>query len=238
MSSILITGANKGIGFSLAKVLGQKGNQVLIGARNEQRGNDAVQQLAKENVKSVYIHIDLDDINSLESAAESIEKNYGDLSMLINNAGISGDMSARPDNTDLAQLRETMQSNFFGPYVLTKALIPTLKKNNGRIIDITIPTGGNEFFNPLAYKTSKAALNSMTESLSAYFKKNNLSIRIMSIHLGPTTTDLNENTIAEGFSLPDDVAGKIVKILTDGKEHQGDFVEVNKELFKNPLLKK
>ncbi|OIM26460.1 short-chain dehydrogenase [Oenococcus oeni] len=234
MSSILITGANKGIGFALAKVLSQHGNRVLIGARNEQRGNDAVQQLAKENVKSVYIHIDLDDIDSLENAAESVEKNYGDLSMLINNAGISGDMSQRPDNTDLAQLQETMQSNFFGPYALTKALIPTLKKNNGRIVDITIPAGGNEFFNPLAYKTSKAALNSMTESLAAYFKKNNLPVRIMSIHPGPTTTDLNGNTIAKGFNSPSDVADKIVKVLTDGKEHQGDFVEVNKELFEKP----
>lgn len=124
-----------------------------------------------------------------------------------------------------------MQSNFFGPYALTKALIPTLKKNNGRIVDITIPAGGNEFFNPLAYKTSKAALNSMTESLAAYFKKNNLPVRIMSIHPGPTTTDLNGNTIAKGFNSPSDVADKIVKVLTDGKEHQGDFVEVNKELF-------
>ncbi|AZZ59832.1 SDR family NAD(P)-dependent oxidoreductase [Oenococcus sp. UCMA 16435] len=236
MSTILITGANKGIGFALAKVLAQHGNQVLIGARNEQRGNDAVQQLAKENVKSVYIHIDLDDINSLENAIESVEKNYGDLSILVNNAGISGDMSQRPDNTDLSQLRETMQSNFFGPYALTKALIPTLKKNNGRIVNITIPAGGNEFFNPLAYKTSKAALNSMTESLAAYFKKNNLPVRIMSIHPGPTTTDLNGNAATKGFSSPGDVAGKIVKILTDGKEHQGDFIEVNKELFKKPSV--
>lgn len=123
MSSILITGANKGIGFALAKVLSQHGNRVLIGARNEQRGNDAVQQLAKENVKSVYIHIDLDDIDSLENAAESVEKNYGDLSMLINNAGISGDMSQRPDNTDRSC--PTSGNNavkFFWPVCINKSI--------------------------------------------------------------------------------------------------------------------
>ncbi len=227
LPTVLVTGANKGIGFEIAKVFGIKGWHVLLGTRNEQRGSAAIRQLEKQDVKNINgVHIDLTDPVSLQAAAARIEHDFSDLSLLVNNAGISGDQDTISYKETLSALQDTMQTNFFGTFTLTQQLLPILTKNQGRIVNVTIPTDANPFWNPLAYKTSKAALNVMTAAFAIDFEKHNLPVEIFSVHPGPTTTDLNHQSTGKGFHKVNTVAEKFFELLTDGQHHQGAFIEI------------
>ena len=89
----LVTGANKGIGFEIARQLGQKGYRILAGARDRERGETAVANLKREGFAARYVQIDLTDSATISDAAANIEKQEERLDVLINNAGItsSGD---------------------------------------------------------------------------------------------------------------------------------------------------
>lgn len=230
MKTAVITGANKGIGFAIAKSLGIKGWHVIIGARNKERAETAVTKLQEAGVPQVdYVSIDLSDPETIEQAVKTIQQNFSTIDLLVNNAGIPGGHGSSLTES-IEDLQTTMQVNFFGTFQLTQGLLPILEKNNGRIVNITIPTEANPFWNPFAYKSTKAAQNVMMQALAIDFEKEHKNLEIFSIHPGPTTTDLNGNITAEGFHTPDDVAEKISDILLDGNSHQGEFLEIYGEL--------
>lgn len=156
MKKALVTGANKGIGYTIAKYLMQKGWYVLIGARNRELGEQAVTQLNQMGVgKAEWLQVDLADLNQLEQCVATVQNAHADLSLLINNAGIPGDMSVASYETQVADLIATTQVNFFGTFALTQGLIPTLANNHGRIVNVTIPTSIHHHWNPLATKPAK-----------------------------------------------------------------------------------
>lgn len=230
MKTAVITGANKGIGFAIAKSLGIKGWHVIIGARNKERAETAVTKLQEAGVPQVdYVLIDLSNPETIEQAVKTIQQNFSTIDLLVNNAGIPGGHGSSLTES-IEDLQTTMQVNFFGTFQLTQGLLPILEKNNGRIVNITIPTKANPFWNPFAYKSTKAAQNVMMQALAIDFEKEHENLEIFSIHPGPTTTDLNGNITAEGFHTPDDVAEKISDILLDGNSHQGEFLEIYGEL--------
>ncbi|WP_413538562.1 SDR family NAD(P)-dependent oxidoreductase [Enterococcus malodoratus] len=230
MKTAVITGANKGIGFAIAKSLGIKGWHVIIGARNKERAETAVTKLQEAGVPQVdYVLIDLSNPETIEQAVKTIQQNFSTIDLLVNNAGIPGGHGSSLTES-IEDLQTTMQVNFFGTFQLTQGLLPILEKNNGRIVNITIPTEANPFWNPFAYKSTKAAQNVMMQALAIDFEKEHKNLEIFSIHPGPTTTDLNGNITAEGFHTPDDVAEKISDILLDGNSHQGEFLEIYGEL--------
>ncbi len=91
---VLVTGANKGIGFGIAKHLGLSDWQVIIGARDEQRASKAIEELKSQNVEVLgWVNIELKDLASIDKAVQEIKEKYPELSLLVNNAGIPGDMS-------------------------------------------------------------------------------------------------------------------------------------------------
>ena len=138
---VFITGANKGIGFGIAKYLGKSGWQVIIGARDAQRAEKAVSVLKSEGVDVLgWVNIELRDLANIEQAAKEINAKYPELTMLVNNAGIPGDMSVDSEHTELSDIKETLDVNFIGTFVLTKALMPLLTKNRGRIVNVTVPS--------------------------------------------------------------------------------------------------
>lgn len=230
MKTALITGANKGIGFEIAKSLGRHGWQVLVGARNPERGKTAVKELKDTGIElAEFIQIDLNDPDTLSAAEKTIKQNYSDLALLVNNAGVPGKSQLSFD-TSLDDLKATMQVNFFGTFELTQLLLPLLESNNGRIVNITIPTIANPNWNPLAYKASKAAQNVMKDSLAIDFETHHRSLEIFSVHPGPTTTDLNGNMAVDGFESAEKVGSEIVDVILDGKAHQGEFIELHEEL--------
>lgn len=227
MKTVLITGANKGIGFGVAKHLGLSGWQIIIGARDKARADAAIEQLTLLGIKVLgWINVELSNEANLTEAAQKMIENYPDLSLLVNNAGIPGDMSVSGLYTKMDDIKKTVDVNYIGTFYLTKLLIPLLTKNHGRIVNITVPSEISPYWHPLAYVASKAAQNAMMGVLAMEFKQNNTPLEIFSVHPGPTTTDLNGNMALPGFHDIDTVGIKFAELINDGCSHQGEFIEL------------
>lgn len=222
-----ITGANKGIGFGISKYLGQSGWDIIIGARNEARVLDAMSKLQDAGCTVLgWVEIELSNQTSISKAAKEINEKYPSLNLLVNNAGIPGDMSKTSWDTDMKDIKETTDVNYFGTLAITQALLPLIKQNEGRIVNVTVPSEISPYWHPLAYVASKAAQNAMMGVMAMEFKQNNIPVEIFSVHPGPTTTDLNGNMDLPGFHTTDKVGEKFAKLINDGKSHNGEFIEL------------
>ena len=225
--TVLITGANKGIGFGIAKHLGLSGWSVIIGARHEQRASEAISRLESLGIDVAgWVNIELKDLANIDKAAREVSEKYPELSLLVNNAGIPGDMSVDSRHTEISTIRETLDVNFIGTFALTKALIPLIANNGGRIANITVPSEISPYWHPLAYVTSKAAQNAMMGVMAIEFQQSGTPVEIFSVHPGPTTTDLNGNMSLPGFHDIDTVGLKFAQLISDGQNHQGEFIEL------------
>lgn len=222
-----VTGANKGIGFGIAKHLGLSGWQVIISARDEQRAEKAVSELRSAGVDVLgWVNLELRNLASIDEAAKVINEQYAGLTLLVNNAGIPGDMSVNSEHTELSDIKDTLDVNFIGTFALTKALIPLLTKNEGRIANVTVPSEISPYWHPLAYVASKAAQNAMMGVMAIEFLQSNTPLEIFSVHPGPTTTDLNGNMALPGFHDIETVGRKFAELINDGQNHQGEFIEL------------
>ena len=220
--TVLVTGANKGIGFGIAKHLGLNGWQVIIGARNEQRATKAIDQLKAQGIEVLgWVNIELKDDECIQRAASEVGQRFPHLTLLVNNAGIPGDMSVDSAHTEVSVIRETLEVNFVGTFALTKALLPLLQKNEGRVVNITVPSEISPYWHPLAYVASKAAQNAMMGVMAI-----ENAVEIFAVHPGPTTTDLNGNMALPGFHDTETVGRKVAELIDDGQNHQGEFIEL------------
>ena len=121
MKKVLITGANKSIGFETAKQLLALGYYVYLGSRDLEKGEAAAKQLQSANVKAIQI-----DISNSQSIAKA-RKNIDELDVLINNAGISGGFPQDTSSTSIQTIREVFDTNFFGTIEVTNAFMDLLK---------------------------------------------------------------------------------------------------------------
>ncbi|MBD0262913.1 MAG: SDR family oxidoreductase [Tolypothrix sp. Co-bin9] len=211
----LITGANKGIGLEIARQLGLQGITVLIGARDEKRGQEAADKLhAEHNIDARAVQLDVTDNGSIEAAAKHIESEFGKLDILINNAGIALDRIP-PSQLDIEVLRRTYDTNFFGVFAVIKAMLPLLRKSEaGRIVNMSSGLASlaqnsdpnYEFaeMKILAYNSSKTALNAMTIQFAHELK--DTPIKVNSADPGYVATDINANsgkrTVEQGAIAP------------------------------------
>jgi len=223
----LVTGANKGIGFGIAKHLGLSGWKVIVGARDRARAEKAIDKLVSAGVDIMgWTNIELTNPGSLEQTAREVGERFSGLSLLVNNAGIPGDMSVDSRHTEIDTIRKTLEVNFIGTFALTKALLPLLEQNSGRIVNITVPSEISPYWHPLAYVTSKAAQNAMMGVMATEFEQNSTPVEIFSVHPGPTTTDLNGNMALPGFHDIETVGRKTAELINDGQNHHGEFIEL------------
>ena len=191
----LITGANKGIGFEVARQLAQKGIQVLLGSRDEVRGKKAVEQLISENLPVSLIIIDVTDQSTIDPAVTKVTNTYGHLDILINNSGVYV-KEPRPSELTLETIRHNFEVNFFGAFSITKAFLPLIRKSSsGRIVNISSALGSFYFHESnkqsyfhCAYSASKASLNMLTFQLAKELQ--NTKIKVNSCTPGLTATDL------------------------------------------------
>jgi len=222
-----ITGANKGIGYGIAKHLGLSGWNIVLGARDKARAEKAITELEVLGVKvSGWVNVELADLKQVEITAQEIAAKYPEVSLLVNNAGIPGNMADASYETSIADIKETLDVNFIGTFALTKALIPTIAKNEGRIVNVTVPSEISPYWHPLAYVASKAAQNAMMGVMAIEFQQKNVPVEIFSVHPGPTTTDLNGNMALPGFHDIETVGKKMAELINDGQSHKGEFVEL------------
>jgi NAD(P)-dependent dehydrogenase (short-subunit alcohol dehydrogenase family) len=175
MKTVLVTGANKGIGCEVACQLAAKGFHVFIGARNRDAGRKAADEIAKKGGKATFLEVDVADNTNLTVAARELARTTDHLDVLVNNAGIivDGDDAILEISDEL--FRRTLETNTLGALRVTRAFVPLLKKSKApRVINVSSSggqlTGGADGWSP-AYCISKTALNGVTCQLATALPK-------------------------------------------------------------------
>jgi len=219
----LITGANKGIGFEIARGLGARKIVVLVGARDEGRGKAAADKLKGEGIDARAVPLDVTNPDSIARTAQWIKDQFGRLDILVNNAGIAD--WGKPSDVDLAKVREVYDTNVFGPMATTQAMLPLLRQSpRGRIVNVSSHLGSMAAasdpkspisqFLALGYNTSKSALNSMTVQFANELRQT--PIKVNAICPGYCATDLNGNSGPRSAAQGAVVAIKYATIPDDG----------------------
>lgn len=199
MTTTLITGANKGLGYETARQLIALGHNVYLGCRNLERG-----QVASERLGAQLVHLDVTDDVSVSAAARHIER-QGGLDVLVNNAGVEG----RGENNSIIgaaavtaeMMREVFDTNVFGVVRVTHAFLPLLQRSHsGVVVNVSSSLGSLSLAESLdsptylypgvAYPASKSALNMITVQLAKQLP----GMRINAVEPGYTDTDLNGHT--------------------------------------------
>ena len=208
----LITGANKGIGLETARQLARDhGFTVLLGARDEKRGQDAAKELQAAGLDAQFLPLDPTDAASVEHARAEVEAKFGRLDVLVNNAGAISEADYAPPASVPTQIfRDTYEIGIFGVHEVTRAFWPLLEKSDGaRLVNVSSVLGSLSIhadfdgpmkdFKIIAYDSSKAALNMMTLHYASQWK--NTNHRANAVHPGQVKTELNphgEISVEEG----------------------------------------
>ncbi|GAA0884495.1 SDR family oxidoreductase [Sphingobacterium siyangense subsp. cladoniae] len=204
----LVTGANTGVGFQIAKALAENGYHVFVGSRDLEKGKDAANQIGGE---AHAIQLDITDNNSIRNAVGKIENEFGYLTLLVNNAAISNAgipgrtmweiLSAQKASvTSIAEMRQVWETNVFGTLAITQALLPLLRNaKQSRIVTVSSSLGSltlnadpdNAFRSGFdaVYGASKTALNGVFLSLANELENTNVKVHLVSP--GFTATALN-----------------------------------------------
>ncbi|AZS15708.1 SDR family oxidoreductase [Paenibacillus lutimineralis] len=235
----LITGANKGIGFQTARQLGQLGYMVLVGARDEERGREAEYRLQQEGLRALFIQLDVTQSVMINQVWKRIKEQYGKLDVLINNAAVASTDPHRHQFLELnmTDMRETLDTNFFGAMAVTQAVLPLmLESPAGRIVNVSSAMGSltlnsNPRFlhyahKPLAYNVSKTALNQLTVHLAHEFK--NTNVKVNAACPGFASTDLNQGRGQRTASEAADIVVKLATLSNDGPT--GKFFNAHGEI--------
>ena len=227
MKTALVTGANKGIGYEVARQLAGKGFQVFVGARNRDAGRKAVAEIARKGGQATFLEIDVAD-NASVTAAREFAQAADHLDVLVNNAGIivDGDNAILEISDEL--LRKTLETNTLGALRMTRAFVPLLRKSKApRVIDVSSGggqlTGGADGWSP-AYCISKTALNGVTAQLTAALPK----FAVNSVCPGWVRTDMGGQRATRSV---EEGADTIVWLATDApQELTGKFLRDRKEI--------
>ena len=227
-----ITGANRGLGLETARELGKQGIVVVLGSRDPKKGEAAAAKLRDEGITAESLGFDVTNSQDHQKAYDYLAKKYGQLDVLVNNAGVLMESQITPNGSgpnpvsavSPEMLRETFETNFFAPVALTQKLLPLIRKAPaGRIVNVSSILGSLTLhsdrnspiypFKTFAYDASKAALNAFTVHL-AYEVRDN-KIKVNSAHPGWVKTDMGGpnapmepseggKTSAQLATLPDD----------------------------------
>ncbi|KGO91701.1 SDR family oxidoreductase [Flavobacterium subsaxonicum] len=225
MKTVLITGANKSIGFETARQLLQQGYYVYLGCRDIQKGQEAVNQLQSEGLNNVEsINIDVNSKQSVKAAREVLGQKTKVLDVLINNAGILGPVPQTSLEADTDAIKQVFDTNFFGVIETTQAFIDLLKESaEPRIVNVTSGLGSLTLHSDpswkyyavkaAAYVSSKAALNAYT-IITAYDLRDT-AFKVNAVDPGYTATDFNNHS---GPGSVQDAAARVVKAAVLGAD--------------------
>lgn len=230
----LVTGGNRGLGLETCNQLGEKGYRVLLGARDAKKGEAAAESLRKKGHDTRFIELDVASDSSIREVVACIEREHGGVDVLVNNAGIlpsgrstQGSKSNESDTFEASveALRETMETNVYGPLLLCQALVPLMRKRGyGRVVNLSSGMGQLSDMNGgyPAYRISKTAINAVTRIFADETQGQNILVN--SVCPGWVKTDMG----GEGAELPvEKGADTIVWLATlpDGGPTGGFFRE-------------
>jgi NAD(P)-dependent dehydrogenase (short-subunit alcohol dehydrogenase family) len=166
----LVTGANRGIGLEVVRQLAQLDMQVILGSRDATKGEEAAQSLAKEGITVFPHQLDVTDQQSAEQVIATINAEFGQLDILINNAAILYDTWQQATNADLNVVHTALETNLFGAWRICQVALPLLRRSaSGRIVNVSSEAGSLTHMGAgtPAYSISKVSLNALTRMLAA-----------------------------------------------------------------------
>jgi NAD(P)-dependent dehydrogenase (short-subunit alcohol dehydrogenase family) len=175
--TILVTGANRGIGLETCRQLAALGHTVLLGSRDLAKGQSAA-ALLPGHVTAVQL--DMDDPTSIARLAADLQRDHGHLDVLINNAAVISQPAATTVSDE--EMKRVFQTNFHGPHALIRALLPLLRRSaQGRIINLSSGMGALDDLSGgyAAYRLSKTALNALTILLSNELRGEGILVHAM-----------------------------------------------------------
>jgi NAD(P)-dependent dehydrogenase (short-subunit alcohol dehydrogenase family) len=227
-SIIVVTGGNRGIGFEICRQLAERGAQVILSARKLEAGERAVKQFSEQGLSARFHQLNVTQLNvtepeSISALRDFLERTFGRLDVLINNAGIIPGEEATGLEVKLPTIRATLETNTLAPLQRPQALAPLLKHSSaGCIVNMSSGMGALSEMEGgyAAYRISKAALNAVTGILAAELRG---SVAVNSMCSGWVRTDMGganaERDVSQGantagwFALdaPQDLTGKFLR---------------------------
>ncbi len=212
----LVTGASRGIGLEVSRQLALRGFSVFLSARDPSKAQAAAEPLRRQGLKVLPAQLDVTDERSVEAAARFVERRFGRLDVLVNNAAVLYDDWQRAENADLDTAREAFETNTLGPWRVSQAFLPLLRKSgHPRIVNVSSESGSLSLMGggTPAYGVSKAALNVLTRKLADELRASRVLVN--SVCPGWVATEMGgpdaPRTVEEGaasvmwaVTLPDD----------------------------------
>ncbi|MCX8044174.1 MAG: SDR family oxidoreductase [Desulfobacterota bacterium] len=248
----LVTGASMGIGKAIAFILAEQGYAVVCAARTTAKVEDTAAQIKEKGGRAIAVTADVARINDVQRMVDEAIRAFGTINVLINNAGgpLAGVLSPSPKSQDEffslmqrfmfstvsdADWKKIFETNFFGVYNCTRAVLPIMLENNsGTIINITSKAG--KIKTPVvpgmsAYATAKAAVARFTEVLAFELSCMGSAVRINAISPGMVAVSYHENLPPEEramFRKPEEIQDILLRILNDAS--------INGEVFSSETM--
>lgn len=228
----VVTGGDRGIGRAISFALAKKGANVAINFyKNENKAQETLEKLEEIGVKALKIQADVRDFSQVKDMINLIKKNLGSIDVLVNNAGISGPNVAI-ENIDVEEWQEVIDVNLTGMFNCCKAAAAELKKNNGKVVNISSIAGKTGGTIGCHYAASKAGVIGLTFALANELAPH---VTVNAVAPGPVDTELiSEETKKKLSSLtpfgriakPAEIAHTVIYLL-ENDYVSGEVVDVN-----------
>jgi NAD(P)-dependent dehydrogenase (short-subunit alcohol dehydrogenase family) len=220
----LVTGAYRGLGFEVCRKLAETGYEVILTARDSKKGEPAAEELKQLGLSVKFHELDVTDPNSIDAILFWVEKEYGRLDLLVNNAAVL--LDREKGSTDKSTLSTTLETNVTAAYLLSEKAAKLMKnQGGGRIVNVSSQMGqmASMASGYDAYRISKAALNAVTKILASEWKGS--QIQVNSVCPGWCRTDMG----GDGAPLSTDDGAKSIVWVTQ-QENTGRFYQNYKEI--------
>jgi NAD(P)-dependent dehydrogenase (short-subunit alcohol dehydrogenase family) len=178
----VVTGANRGIGWAIARQLAEKGHHVVVTARREGLGREAAAELQKQGLAASFFSLDVTRDESVAALAAHLRSAFGRLDVLVNNAGVALDKWVPALDVTMEQFIATYETNVFGVVRMCRALIPIMREGGyGRVVNLSSNLGSMEKIGgrTIAYRTSKTAVNAITRVIAAELTEGDILVNSM-----------------------------------------------------------
>jgi NAD(P)-dependent dehydrogenase (short-subunit alcohol dehydrogenase family) len=203
---IVITGGNRGIGFEICRQLAGRGTHVVLTARQPEAGKEAVKRLAAQKLSAHFQPLNVTDAESAAALRGYLDRAFGRLDVLINNAGIYPKEDGPGLEVKLETVHATLETNTLAPLHLSQTMAPLLKRSDAaRIINVSSGLGALSDMEGghAAYRISKTALNAVTAILAAELRG---LVAVNSVCPGWVRTDMGganaERDVSQGADTP------------------------------------